>query len=244
MSAPPAVDRPARDRLADLTRRFLDGELWAFAYDEAVHEVWDETDDPTVERVAALVWYHYDDCTDHPAALSREQWDYFQRLLLILESDGRLEETTRRRWRTSQAVAAAGLAVTAVVGWGIFEAVGFGEGLLVACVPGFAASVAAYALNRNADRRLHESRRVALDPLRERRPVRFGWKTWRRSGTRRRGFGNGGNPREVGERRIRGAASELLSWVHVSCSWFVAAPLVLLAQTLPHTETRHGVRLP
>jgi hypothetical protein len=50
------------------------------------------TKDETVKHVADLLWYHYDDLEDHKVVASKAEWDFFQRLLLILKSDADLVE--------------------------------------------------------------------------------------------------------------------------------------------------------
>ena len=41
----PTVDRNSRDRVASEVRRFLNSEITAFAFDEAIYDI--ESDDPT-----------------------------------------------------------------------------------------------------------------------------------------------------------------------------------------------------
>ena len=165
-----------------------------------------------------------------PAALSREQWDYFQRLLLVLESDGRLEETTRRRWR-------------GVAGGRRGGAGRHGDRRAGGCSRRSASARGCWSpacrasrrrsrrnvLNRNADRRLYESRRLDSIPYGNVAPFDSvdNLAAARHAAPR---FRKRRYPPEVGDRRVRDATSELLSWVQTSCAWFLAAPLVLLAQ--------------
>ena len=241
MHSPAPPDRPARDRLAAAVRGFLAGDLWAFAFDEAIWEIRGGSADQTVQAVGDRLWHHYDDCTDHPAALCREEWDYFQRLLLILESDAHLTETNVRRWSATQAVAAFGLILTILCGWGTFVESGFEWPLLAAFVPGFVLSAAVHLVNREARRR--GAAAGPPDPL-------YGVvapfasvaelaEVHRAAAFRKRRF-----PPEVGERRIRARASEGLLWVQTAWGWFVGTPLVLLWQCLPATDTTASVRLP
>src|SRR5450759_2567420 len=97
-----------RDRLVEVIIRYLNEELTAFKLDEALSEIGVRTKDETVKQVVNLFWYHYDDVEDHKVVASKEEWDYFQRLLLVLKSDADIVvETGKRKWTARQAVAAA-----------------------------------------------------------------------------------------------------------------------------------------
>ncbi len=91
------VDRQKRDGLTRTIRQFLSEQSSAFEFDEALdaYRVWT---DPTVRFVTNAVWYHYDDCDDHMVTLSKPEWDYFQRLLLLLDSDSQIAIASMRRW--------------------------------------------------------------------------------------------------------------------------------------------------
>ena len=59
---------------------------------------------PAVLRTAQLtlsklIWFHYDDCRDHNIVATEQEWDYFNRLLFLLESDAEGEFVkTRGNW--------------------------------------------------------------------------------------------------------------------------------------------------
>jgi hypothetical protein len=95
-----------RDRLAEVINRYLNEEVTAFKFDEQLSEIAAATKDETVQQVASLFWYHYDDVDDHKVVASKEEWDYFQRLLLILKSDSDIiAETGNRKWTARKAAA-------------------------------------------------------------------------------------------------------------------------------------------
>src|SRR5205085_2557818 len=77
----------------------------AFAFDERIGEIAAESEDQTVRDVVEALWYHYDDCKDHQVVLSKTEWDYFQRLMLVLESDSAIHASSARYWTLHQAVA-------------------------------------------------------------------------------------------------------------------------------------------
>jgi len=108
-SKPPSdmvLNRHDRDGLAKVIRQFLNDEIKAFALDDAVFE-YGASPDPTVRYVAQQVWCFYDDFKDHPVRLCKTAWDYFQRLLLVLDSDRFiLHETVSSYSRTQLAAVA------------------------------------------------------------------------------------------------------------------------------------------
>jgi hypothetical protein len=124
------IDRAARTRMAEAIRRFLDEQISAFDFDEVVQE-YQNSPDTAVRLTAQAVWYHYDDCVDHKASLSKPGWDYFQRLLLLLASESQVEVTRVRRWCWTQPVA---LACLAWLGWCVWQ-FGLGRHLPALLVP-------------------------------------------------------------------------------------------------------------
>ena len=50
--------------------------------------------------------FHYDDCKEHFVVASKAQWDFFNRLLLLIASDAEIAVATRRSWHPSQSIAA------------------------------------------------------------------------------------------------------------------------------------------
>ncbi len=99
------MNRPHRNELATIIRRYLDSEISAFELDNQI-DLYLDSDDATVEYVAFTVWHYYDDCKDHHVNLTKPQWNYFQRLLLLLESNAHIVETTNSQWNSSQLLAA------------------------------------------------------------------------------------------------------------------------------------------
>ncbi|MEM8671492.1 MAG: hypothetical protein AAGG48_28490 [Planctomycetota bacterium] len=73
------------------------------------------SDDPTVRFVAWQVFFLRDDNTAGGFPASKRQWDYFQRLILLLESNSTLKQWEQRRWSLTQPVAVVAL-VTFLIG--------------------------------------------------------------------------------------------------------------------------------
>ena len=214
----PIVDRKSRDCVASEVRRFLNGELTAFAFDDAIYEI--ESDDPTVRDIVHRLWHHYDDCKDHTVALSKIEWNYFQRLLLILESDRHIESATVRRWRWSQLIALAGLLGFIALSFQL----GIGRHLLVISIPfGIVSMLIAYFRHRT---RPDDTSLLSLTPFATFAEL---WDTYRDVDRfRKQRF-----PRELADGTIRSDAMNRILMIPTWLAWLVFSPLVLLVQTLP-----------
>lgn len=99
------IDREARDRMAYVAEQYLNEEITAFEFDDALELISSDTEDKTVHEIRLAFWGAYDDLTDHKVVASKESWDFFQRLLLILKSNARIEMSKRRRWTVRQSIA-------------------------------------------------------------------------------------------------------------------------------------------
>lgn len=111
------VDREARRDLAALMRQFLHEELTAFQFDEAIHaRRFGNSKDSAVRFVIYSVWHYYDDCKDHLVHFEKAEWDYFQRLLLLLETDRGIDRDPAH-WSVAQLVALAALLSAGAAAW-------------------------------------------------------------------------------------------------------------------------------
>jgi hypothetical protein len=218
-----SLDRSSRDQLADLIERYLDEQITAFAFDEKILEIADGTVDQTVRHVGNLLWYYYDDCTDHKVVLSKQDWDLFQRLLLLLRSDGELKAEARYLWSFTQA--AAGIALAAFVGYGL--AVGFQIAYLIFLIPLAATSRLLSHFRGEPSLAADE---MAIFPFASVGQVR----NLRRKMIR---FSKRPYPGNLESRTIRDAADDFLATAQMNLMWFVNAPLVLAWQMFP-TRTK------
>lgn len=81
-------------------RDYMAQTITAFQLDDALFRIADATQDGTVKVVAKQMWFHYDDCKDHNIVASKQIWDYFNRLLLLLKSEAEAEFVwTHTSWR-------------------------------------------------------------------------------------------------------------------------------------------------
>ena len=223
---PTAVTTPTRSSLATLIRSFLDSEITAFKFDEQL-DPFRESEDPLVNHVVDAVWFHYDDCDDHLVCFTKQQWDYFQRLLLILSSDCRIETRTQRRWSIKQLFAALTL-----FGFNYFAAqLGWGQHLLIVAIPFGIVSIAlSFWRHRDA---------TAPNPY---APVVFPFATFSDLATayHSSGFRKTRYPKHIGARTIRSPLMAAFWRLHTYTAWLILSPVPLLFQSLPdrQTETR------
>ncbi|MCC6490142.1 MAG: hypothetical protein IT364_21835 [Candidatus Hydrogenedentes bacterium] len=124
------IDRKARDEMADAVERYLREESTAFELDDSLTRIADGTDDDTVHDISKELWWCYDDNKEHKVVASKEEWDWFYRLILVLRSDGHIEIIKRTRWTARQFIACCSLVVFALVA----VISGFGIPLLVVTI--------------------------------------------------------------------------------------------------------------
>jgi len=223
------VDRPARNALAATIRQFLEEQTSAFAFDEALQKFHDSTD-PTVRLVAEAMWYHYDDCKDHMVALSKLEWDYFQRLLLLLESDGQIALTTELRWHWTQLAA---LGCLIALG-GCVAVFGWGQHLLAFSIPFGLVSI---GISRWRQRiRPAEAYDQLLTPFASFAELNAIYRTTAAFAKKR-------YPRALAGRRIRSRVAAFGVGLQFYAFWLMLSPIPLLVQTLPRTQTRTHVDL-
>ena len=217
------VDRRQRSELAATIRRFLHEEITGFEFDELLDPFHDSRDS-AVRFVASAVWYHYDDCRDHLAALSKPEWDYFQRLLLLLESDRVVHSETVRRWSWSQLIACLGL-----LGF-VYAAlqIGWGYELIAAAVP-----LGLLSIGISYSRRPSE-----VDDPYEPMVFPFGSFADLKAAYVRARFKKARYPGDLDRRPIQPPLLRIIyaTWFHAL--WLILSPVVLGLQMLPRRSTR------
>lgn len=227
-NAKSVVDRAGRDALAETIRLFLDEQTSAFRFDESLDE-FRNSSDPGVRFVTRAVWYHYDDCDDHVVTLSKDEWDYLQRLLLLLESDCQVAITSVRRWSWTQFVACGCLVG---FGWCIWR-FGWGEHLLVLSIPfGLISIVISFLRNANRTTGAYDQ---ILAPFSTFSDLSA---TYRSS----RAFTKMRYPSALTNRRIRSRVAEFGIRLQMYAGWLLLSPIPLLVQTFPLTETRTDIK--
>jgi len=222
-------DRVQRDGLAGLIRQFLSEQSTAFEFDEALDD-YRQSADPTVRFVTDAVWYHYDDCDDHMVVLSKPEWDFFQRLLLLLESDQQIVTTSTRRWSWTQLVACTSLLA---FGWCIWH-FGCGQHLLVFSIPfGIVSIFVSFVRNRTRSTGPYD---YILVPFRTFSDLSAAHKS-------AAAFTKERYPRHLANRKIRSRVAEFGMRLQLYAAWLLLAPIPLFVQTFPMTETHTSVKV-
>ena len=215
------VDRKSRDALIAAINRYLDGETTAFKFDDEIFRI--DSQDPTISHAVSQLWFFYDDCKDHKVQLSKEGWDYIQRLILLLQSDAQIEFSTRRRRDFTQLVALAALILF------VYEAywLGWGRQLLALAIPFGLVSI---GISWWRDRKPKDKNQIALMPfssVSELLPVRRSVQNFRK-----RKYPLGMKPF-----KIRSRLADFAILLQSYAVWAMFSPLLLIFQALPIKET-------
>ena len=109
------VDRTARNHVLASIDAYLHGHIRSHDFDRRLQDDVPKTRDRTVLLATTPLWTLYDDFIDHSVNLSKPQWDFVQRLRLVLMSNAELE--SRRRWTPRQPLALLGLLSIAIAAW-------------------------------------------------------------------------------------------------------------------------------
>ena len=228
------TDRKARDQMTKAIRSYMNEEITAFQFDDALAEVTNATKDETVGVIGKALWFHYDDCKDHKIVASKEEWDYFNRLLLLLESDGDVRIVkTWRMWPPRPAVAGAALSTFIPIA----VRVGFGDHLFVYALPSGAVSMVLAWFTSRERERMTTATESALTPF----PSIRSLLSVRRSVP---DLARTRYPRSVSGRRVRSPVEGKLMWIPWTMLWLMFSPVALFFQMLPERECETGITMP
>lgn len=217
------ADRISRDSLAKLTRSFLAGEISAFEFDGELDQYWD-SEDPIISHVLGAAWPHYDDCDDHLVSLSKQEWDCFQRLLLVLESDCQIETSSQRHWSIKQLFAASALLAFTYVAFQF----GWGEQLFVLAIPFGVVSIL-LSFWRVCDDNMNDPYAQIIWPFASFSDLAT---AYRSSNFRKTRY-----PKQIAQRKIRSTFMTAFWGTYFYTMWAIFSPIPLVFQTLPTTQT-------
>ena len=212
---------------------YMDEKITAFQFDDVLAETISATKDKTMRRVGQELWYHYDDVKDHKIVACKEEWDYFNRLLLLLQSDGEIElVNTTRQWRLRQAVAA-----TCLGAFGLITLqTGFGDHLFVFAMPfGVVSMVIAWMNSREQRKRYYTDSVITPFPS-----VSSLFYIRRRV----RGFKKKRYPKAIMGRRIRDPFIDRAMIIPWGIIWLMFSPIPLFFQMLPKRECETRINMP
>ena len=222
------VDRKSRDALVVAINRYLGDETTAFQFDDEIFSI--NSDDSTVSHIVCNLWCFYDDCKDHKVRLSRDEWDYFQRLVLVLQSNGHIEVITRRRWDFTQLIAISALLLFLyAASW-----LGLGMQLFALAIPFGVVSIAISCWRSRSAARKPDPTTMFLSPFSS-----FSELIHLRRGVPR--FRKRKCPAGMKRFNIRSPLEETAVKLQYYAGRLLFAPLVLMFQALPTTETNTRV---
>jgi hypothetical protein len=214
------VDRGAREQLASILRSYMNEEITAFELDERLDSFRRFPNDETVELIAADLWGCYDDLKDHKVVATKETWNYFNRVLLLLSSDAELERGRNEfQWHLGQILPG----VCLLLAVGLSVRIGWNLDLLEVFVPFGLVSMAISWMNR---------RRSICNPAPETYP--FPSFTSLSAVRRRTGFASK-MPwhKALGRKKIRHPLIAAAMWAPSIAAWLALSPVILLFQSLP-----------
>jgi hypothetical protein len=230
------IDRAARNQIAGAIRLYLDDKITAFQFDDVIQEASCKTKDKTAQEMVQALWYYYDDVTDHKIHATKEVWDYFHRILLLLESDGELEITKIRRWSFRQFAASCTLAVFLLVAFRL----GWGEHLYFVSIPfGLISILLSFWHSKTTCK--PDRMEIALTPFPS---ITDMFKARRQAAV----FKKKPYPVKLKYRALKDSFIDTkimwpLKWLAMIIGSFIFAPLSLLFQTMPETVTKMKVKM-
>ncbi|MDZ4403555.1 hypothetical protein [Prosthecobacter sp.] len=220
------IDRVERDRMIVVIEGYLDDRITAFEFDKQLCPA--SNNDQMAAEIARLAWFHYDDCKDHHVVMTKEQWNLFQRFILLLKSDlealPELPISTVKRWGWDHGLAlVVCLLFVALACW-----VGWGPLLFLLALP---FGVVSLMIDRY---------RTGLEPVSNQRdPAFFPLNNFvQLSQLRRRtmDFEKRQYRQEISTRRIRDEAEQQLNCFMGYVFRLLFGPLMLLGQAFPSTS--------
>lgn len=230
------IDRLKRDELIRVIERYLAKEITSFQFDEQIFDVDSQTTDSTIHEIVMVLWLFYDDIKDHPVRLEKQEWDVYQRMILLLKSDVRWERTHRSQWSGTEPVAMLLLAlfIWMALTWEFATAWG------IAAIP---MALAAWMIRIRRGR--FESN-ATEEQLRMFPFTSFG--ELRRVRRSVAGFRKQRHPRDIARSKRH---EHIGTWIGRTCEgilfpvyFFLIAPLVLLVEAFPMRLSKSTIRLP
>lgn len=229
------IDRKARDAMVEAIRSYMDQKIASFKFDETLCQIAGTSKDESVQMLPRAVWGLYSDIEDHKITVSKSQWDYLNRLLLLLSSDIDFEiEWTRagRRWSSYKTLCALCLAGFGLVGlWA-----GMGKLLVVYwIVSGFVVLALFRILLQNDERAFAPKRPIfpfpsvgALFSVRRQVPE----------------FARERYTKSMSRKAAKHSFLNKIMWILWSPVWVAMAPLGLLLLALPIRQWEMRLKMP
>jgi len=222
------IDRQSRDIILEALRKYMNEEISAFEFDDILYEI--NSADKTVQEVISLLWHYYDDCKDHKIVADKETWDLFNRILLLLESDGELQICKKKRiWSIRNLIA--GISLIPFIY--IITRTGLGEHLFIFSIPFGIVSMLLSFFNAKSKFSLDAtiapfpsftSLRLIRSIVPKFRKIRY--------------------PKELSKRRIRNAIWGNIIFIPSHALWLILGPVGLFFQIFPDREIETKIKIP
>ena len=209
-------------------RSYMNEEITSDQFDDALAEISRATSDEGVSAVRQELWYVYDDLTDHPIVAYKHDWDYLNRLLLLLSSNA--EIAVERSWCSRpvlpQAISALALAI---YGFLVVRSGFAGATFVILALPLGLITLGVARLRSWQNRML-----AAIEPF----PSVRSLFAVRRSAS---GFIRRPYPKSLTTRKVRGPVMRVMLWFYEVAIVAVLSPVLLLIQALPQRESRFRI---
>lgn len=228
------IDRKARDELAAALRLYMSEKITNFELDTVRENVTYASSDQTIRLIGHDLWFCYDDNQKHFIVATKERWKYLNRLLLILESDGHLEESSSyKKWSYPQAIA-----TIAFLGFIYFVfKTGWGEHLFVSTIPlGMVSMLLAWHASQEQQKSF-TLRQTVLTPFSS---ISSLFSLRRRV----RNFSKLKYPEKIVNREIRSSFSYHVSLLPIRLMWLLFSPVILFFQMFPEKEYATRIIMP
>lgn len=218
------IDRKNRDLLTKAIQEYLEEKITAFDFSDETFTISGQSKDPTVSYVAFALWHHYDDCKDHKVNLTKEEWDYFNRLVLLLESDAHVKVVKHRNWSFTQIIA---VSLLFLFCWHLYS-YGFHPFLLFITAPLGVISIliSRYQLKSSLKSIPSDIKLMPFNSFSQLRSIRRTVSD----------FIKKPYPDSLGPRQIRSKGVQRALSLQFYIAWLAFSPLALFAQIFPGTE--------
>ena len=230
------IDRNARDKMIEAIEAYMDEKIGAFEFDDQIMEISCGCKDVAVQRSVNVLWFFYDDLVDHKITATKESWNLFHRILLLMKSDADMCVSRQVIWSITQVIALIcllAIPIAAVCSGGTWP--------YPLCW--FCAGVLSYAMSRYRGK-------IGIDFAREYKehydsyPFQTWWEIFQAAKSVPN-FHKKKLRQEIFARKIRTRGSSVLIniasflplvflWIPlIAIGWIIISPMILLAQIFP-----------
>jgi len=237
------IDRNARDKMVEAIEAYMDEKIEAFEFDDQIMDISWDCKDIAVQRSVEILWYFYDDLVDHKVTATKESWNLFHRILLLLKSDADISVSRQVIWSVTQIIALICLLVIPVA------AVCSGSTWPYP-VCWFCAGVLSYAMSRyrgKIDTDFAKEYKEHYDSY----PFQTWWEIFQAAKSVS-GFHKKKLPQEILVRKIRAREGFLTKvtnmlllvfcWIPlIAIGWIVVSPIILVAQIFPVRNVHYKI---